>query len=368
MKIPPLVWIITIHVFVIVQDVAYAAVASGDHLPGFKDSDGLIKSSKHMTSFVDIVGRSCNSGLDKDVSSIAKGQMLNSRSDLSSVCNNRSNHDKVEGSELLSSKSSTPGQITDGMVNSKLYSEPFREASKLADLVLEDTNITKEHTGLALDLQSSLDPYSSEVIKNNNDHDWWHKDSSSWNGCGVNSYADEEFKQSTCTDCVLNDGYNENKFESLSKSDRIYRCSKLFSNEEIVEHLRRIDDDNLVNDDEENSAAVESSIISNILSLDFDECDDSDLPQTVAGLFDGKDGRHGSSWNFQNSDQSRFSFANDQGNINHVLDKLSVFHDSGENQDCVYKPQYQGTPITPLYYTYTHTYKHSFESLNIVNK
>ncbi|PWA39996.1 nucleotide-binding alpha-beta plait domain, Zinc finger, RING/FYVE/PHD-type [Artemisia annua] len=54
------------------KDVAYAAVASGDH------KNGIVKSSKH-TTFVDIVGRSCNSGSGSgvDVNSVTEGQMLN---------------------------------------------------------------------------------------------------------------------------------------------------------------------------------------------------------------------------------------------------------------------------------------------------
>nr|GEW94993.1 putative nucleotide-binding alpha-beta plait domain, zinc finger, RING/FYVE/PHD-type [Tanacetum cinerariifolium] len=50
---------------------------------------------------------------------------------------------------------------------------------------------------------------------------------------------------------------------------------------EIVEHLRRFDVRSLVND-EEHSVTVESSIISNILSMDFDGCDDDSVfPQNV---------------------------------------------------------------------------------------
>ncbi|KVI09741.1 Nucleotide-binding, alpha-beta plait [Cynara cardunculus var. scolymus] len=367
------------------KDVAYAAVASGDHLPCSKDKDGIVRSSKHMTSFVDIVGRSCNSGSDKDTNSIAEGRMLNLCSDMSSVCIDRSNHDKAESSDLVSSKSSTSGHFVNGLSGSKLYSEPFREASKLhsverADLTLKDTNIRKVQSGLALDSgrevrlnpcnpmredsqtsgdqrwidsvalsqKASLNPsYPADVIKNYSGHAWWHMESSSQNVDGadcnnVNNDADEASKLSTCTNSVVNDGYNEKRFQSLAKSDRIYRCSKSFSNEEIVEHLRRLDDDTLVNDDE-NSANVESSIISNILSMDFDGCDDSVLPRTVAGLFEGKDGRHGSSWNFQNSDQSRFSFANDQGYTNQELEKFSTFQDSGENQDSIYYPQHHAS-------------------------
>ncbi|XP_076936067.1 uncharacterized protein LOC143603016 [Bidens hawaiensis] len=308
------------------RDVAYAAVASGDHLHCSKDKDGVIKSSKHMTSFVDIVGRSHNSGLDKDISSVSQVQIPSLCSDLSSVCIN----DKTGDSDIVSSKSST-------------YSEPFREASQPADPTLKDTNIIKEPSGSTLDKQKSLDSsYPVEVFKSYSDQAWWQTESSSQNGFGVNSYADEALKQSTCTKPVLNDGYDGNSFGSLTKSDRIYRGSRSFSNEEIVEHLRRLDDDSRV-DNDENSAAVESSIISNILSMDFDGCDDSVLPHSVAGLFERKDVGHSSSWSFQNSDQSRFSFANEKGHSNQELGRFSVFQDSWEIQDGVYKPQYQGS-------------------------
>ncbi|GJT58536.1 retrotransposon protein, putative, ty3-gypsy subclass [Tanacetum coccineum] len=76
----------------------------------------------------------------------------------------------------------------------------------------------------------------------------------------------------------------------------------------IVEHLRRLDVGSLVNDDQ-HSAAVESSIISNILSMDFD------------------------------------------GHANQELDKFSMFQDFKENQDCIYKPQDQGITdagMTPI--------------------
>ncbi|KAK9061220.1 hypothetical protein SSX86_018400 [Deinandra increscens subsp. villosa] len=307
------------------RDVAYATVAAGDHMPSSKDKDGVIKSSKHMTSFVDIVGRSCNSGSDKDISSVSERQTLSLCSDMSSVCIN----DKTGYSDLVSSKST--------------YSEPFREASRLGDLTLKDTNNVKERSSSTLDSQISLNSsYTSEVYKNYSDQAWWQTDSSSQNGFGANSYAEEAFKQSASTNSVLNDEYDGTRFGNLAKSDRIYGGSRSFSNEEIVEHLRRLDDDSLV-DNDENSAAVESSIISNILSMDFDGYDDSVLTQTVTGLFEGKDAGHGSSWSFQNSDKSRFSFANENGQNNQEPGKFSVFQDCMENQDNVYKPQYQGS-------------------------
>ncbi|KAL8193029.1 hypothetical protein R6Q57_027477 [Mikania cordata] len=305
------------------RDVAYAAVASGDYLPCSNNKDGVIKSSKHMTSFVDVVGRPCNSGSDKDIGSVSEGQMLSLCSDMSSICL----IDKTGDSGLVSSSSST-------------YSEPFREASKLADLTLKDTNIIKERNGSALDSPIFIVPsYPAEVLESYSDQARWQMESGSQNGFGVNNYADEAFKQFTHT---KTDGDNGKRFGSLAKSDRMYGGSKSFSNEEIVEHLRRLDDNSLL-DNDENSAAVESSIISNILSMDFDGCDDSVLPQTVSGLFEGKVARHGSSWSSQNSNQSRFSFANEKGLGNQELGRFSVFQDSLENQDSVYKPLYQGS-------------------------
>lgn len=62
---------------------------------------------------------------------------------------------------------------------------------------------------------------------------------------------------------------------------------------------------------EESSAldAVESSIISNIMELGYDSCDDSlTLPNGSSVFLDETDGLHGSSWDSINGSQSRFSF------------------------------------------------------------
>lgn len=88
-----------------------------------------------------------------------------------------------------------------------------------------------------------------------------------------------------------------------------------FSNKEIVEHLRRIDDDDPTNNEESSALdAVESGIISNIMELGYDSCDDSlTLPNGSSVFLDETDGLHGSSWDSINGSQSRFSFL-EQGN------------------------------------------------------
>ncbi|KAK9064131.1 hypothetical protein SSX86_018003 [Deinandra increscens subsp. villosa] len=227
------------------KDVGYAAVTSGDHMP--------IKSSKQVTTFVDM------------------------------ACSD-SKHVEMESSDSVLSKSSNPNQL----VNSPTF----------------DDKKSKD---------SFIPSYPANTTKNYSDNSWCHTENHSQinaDGSVLKSYADEDnVPPGPCMDSALNDVYNENKFQSLAKSDRIYRGSNSFSNEEIVEHLRRLDHGTPPVDDDEDSAALERSIISNILSMDLDG-DNSLYPQKVAGLLQPKDA---CSWNFQNNDQSIFSFANEHG-------------------------------------------------------
>ncbi|KAK1415630.1 hypothetical protein QVD17_31414 [Tagetes erecta] len=162
---------------------------------------------------------------------------------------------------------------------------------------------------------SSVPSYLTDTPENYSDHSWCHTENHNQISADLHVLkrcADEadNIPPGQYINPALNDGYNENKFQSLAKSDRIYRGSNSFSNEEIVEHLRRLDHDTpLVDDDDEESAALERSIISNILSMDLD-ADDSPYPQRVGGLLQPKDAH---TWNFQNNDQSIFSFANEHG-------------------------------------------------------
>ncbi|RVW56780.1 CCR4-NOT transcription complex subunit 4 [Vitis vinifera] len=80
----------------------------------------------------------------------------------------------------------------------------------------------------------------------------------------------------------------------------------------------------------------ENSIISNILSLDFDAWDDSiTSPQNLAQLLGENDKQHSSlktsgSWKVQNSNQSRFSFARQEESKNQVFDIEPSFSNIGQ--------------------------------------
>lgn len=115
---------------------------------------------------------------------------------------------------------------------------------------------------------------------------------------------------------VMSNGFPENLVSSASGSGRNLEDSFLLPNEEKGKQMGRFLGD-IANGD--SNAAVdkgESSIISNILSLDFDSWDESlASPQNLAKLFgendeqSGSSGKISSSWKVQNNNQSRFSFA-----------------------------------------------------------
>ncbi|XP_062171346.1 uncharacterized protein LOC133877121 isoform X2 [Alnus glutinosa] len=115
---------------------------------------------------------------------------------------------------------------------------------------------------------------------------------------------------------VMSNGFPENLVSSASGSGRTLEDSFLLPNEEKGKQMGRFLGDTANGD---SNAAVdkgESSIISNILSLDFDSWDESlASPQNLAKLFgendeqSGSSGKISSSWKVQNNNQSRFSFA-----------------------------------------------------------
>ncbi|GFY84588.1 RNA binding (RRM/RBD/RNP motifs) family protein [Actinidia rufa] len=74
------------------------------------------------------------------------------------------------------------------------------------------------------------------------------------------SRSEREFQSFTESDRNFR-SCSERKFQSFAESDRNFRSCKLFSNEEMVEQLRRLDDDNITNDGDSSALnVVESSI------------------------------------------------------------------------------------------------------------
>lgn len=136
----------------------------------------------------------------------------------------------------------------------------------------------------------------------------------------------------------LSNGYPENFVSSLG-SDRSVEHSYFLPNEEKGKQMGRFTANS------GRSAGTdtgESSIISNILSLDLDSWDDSlTSPQDLARLLGENDNQQhvpqkiSNSWKVQNNNQSRFSFARQEEPQNQVFDiepSYKSFGQMGKNR------------------------------------
>ncbi|KAK1382396.1 General negative regulator of transcription C16C9.04c like [Heracleum sosnowskyi] len=358
------------------------------YLPLCKDEDGDARAASKITTFVDIVGRSCSNGIEKDGNVAEDRGVENSRSDLSSVAYKKDNHfGTAHTSEILSSKFSSSSLLSDVLPMNREFKEPFREASNFwgggrsdgtpsEEYIEEQSNLTLDSDKqmphdpssvvrddfLSLDNISlkdcgsvgltapSLSPSSASTTSEDpRIYTWRHGESLNLSDYNLGPNAVNNSMDAASITCTrsMSDLYNERKFQSSAKSDRIYRCSNSFSNEEIVEHLRRLDDhDRTVEAQNPALEAVESSIISGIMSLDLDAGDDSlNSRPGVPGFFGQTDGQHSSSWSLYNNDQSMLSFTKQHtfvnqlcdvdssfSDISHDLKKSSAPKDSGENK------------------------------------
>ncbi|XP_060184015.1 uncharacterized protein LOC132613799 isoform X1 [Lycium barbarum] len=136
----------------------------------------------------------------------------------------------------------------------------------------------------------------------------------------LHNEAEEASPPRSCVNSTLIDGLHDLKFQSSVKSDTIYTGSNSFSNEEIVEHLRRTENDCLNNYDESSAfSPVNDSKISNILTWDFGSRDDSlTLRHSLTGLCNEPNGQHGS-WKSLHSCQG-FSFMKQDGSSSQRAD------------------------------------------------
>lgn len=128
----------------------------------------------------------------------------------------------------------------------------------------------------------------------------------------VDDKVSEGLRQNSSSVPVISNGYLEKMGRSSVGSDRTAEHSFLPSNDDRAKPLRRLHGDA---DIDGAIDAGESSIISNILSMDFDAWDDSlPLPQNFAKLLGEADKeplslKTSSSWKVPNQNQSRFTFA-----------------------------------------------------------
>lgn len=328
------------HADFTVQDAADGSGNSTTDILSCKDKEGPIAVPHKLTTFVDIVGRSSSAAPEKDGNNPEDRRILDLCSELSSIAVGGETHAEASYSVPSLFKIPSSNHVANGFKRSA--DEPLGEGSLLYNQGSKDVG-GSSHTG------SFLHPFYSSHISEDSGGALLRNKAPSMNSFTVdhnpvNNQDDEASLPIRCVNSISNDSCQEMKFQNSAKSDRIYRSSQSFSNEEIVQHLRRIDDDDNLHNDEENSVldAVESSIISNIMSIDFDSCEDSlPMPNGLSELLDEADGMGGSSWSSLNSDQSGYSFAKQDGFASQVA--ASILPEYGDNKEqYLYKPQYPG--------------------------
>ncbi|XP_011077033.1 uncharacterized protein LOC105161135 [Sesamum indicum] len=306
----------------------------------FKQKQGASAVPHKLATFVDIVGRSNSAAHGKEGNSSEDARILDLRSELSSATINGNIHagEAYPVPNLL--KVSSFNHMRNELFKNS-PDEPLR-----GDSLLSNTQGSKDTCGSSHRTFFLHPSYPATFSEDSGGPALFCKKTRSGNDFNLNqSLVDNRDNEAslpiTYVNSMLNDSGQELKFPSPAKSDRTHRNFKSFSNEEIVEHLRRIDDDNFTNV-EENSAlvAVESSIISNIMSVDFDSCEYS-LAMTNASseLLDETDGLGGSSWSSLNSDLSGYSFIKQDGFASQM--PRSILPDYGDNKEqYLCKPQY----------------------------
>ncbi|KAG1365704.1 hypothetical protein COCNU_12G007040 [Cocos nucifera] len=189
--------------------------------------------------------------------------------------------------------------------------------------------------------QPSCSPYLNHLHNSANQSSY-----SSWNnGVGIKhqSYTGDSRTVETKVDMTsflsrenesaLCNEHKEDDLSSFSNCGKVFASPRMNCSKEMVKCLGKTND--VANSDETASVDVgESSIISGILSLDFDPWDGSSSANNFAKLLgetEKQDGlfKSSSSWRSQNSNQSRFSFARQESEASGLEASLG---DSGNEQ------------------------------------
>lgn len=331
-----------------------------------KDSDRGITMATTISSTSDQDGQSCSSVHEVEQIVATEGQVQNLSSQISSMSIDRNSMDEHSGitrpSNSFSQHSSIKSPQNQGL--QQYYAEQSRELptinqktamsingvymqrdtsewiSDSQSQAVSNTSPELEEDVISFDNQRLKDP---EVVSRNTFnllHNTNHLRSTSQQrdsygaAAIVNAdrlYGDNKVREGSILSgssvSVAPNGYLQNFVGSSTGSDRTLENSFMHSDEASGKNIGRFLGDTA---NAEIDAVVdrgESSIISNILSLDFDTWDESlTSPQNLAKLLGDNDKQSGShkissSWKAaQINSQSRFSFARQEESMNQAFD------------------------------------------------
>ncbi|XP_017249385.2 uncharacterized protein LOC108220200 isoform X3 [Daucus carota subsp. sativus] len=307
-----------------------------------KDKDEHNGAPNKGTAFVEVVGRPSSSSIEKEGNVAEDRVVANLSLELSSV--------EIHEDSHVEAAYSDPMIHAAGLTSKKDMKEPYGEPSISCGLGGKGTlnracirensgpqskgDKMKEVVSFGQEIPLYPPSYPLKASEFSSNHIGQHGQSSNASDYSANLNTVHGNKDAnlvfTCTNS-LTDGYNENIFQSSAKSDRIYRSSKSFSNEEIVEHLRRIDDVERIVGQNSTIDDAERNILSNIMSMSVIADDLATLHPSIVGSFNHPDRRQGSSLNLYNNDQSMFSFGNQEDFANQIPGLGSSFTDGGQD-------------------------------------
>ncbi|GFZ17947.1 RNA binding (RRM/RBD/RNP motifs) family protein [Actinidia rufa] len=304
--------------------------------PTFEDNDRCISLAPNITNSFNLSGRSNGPGLDKDLNISVNGNIQNLCSDMASI-----NIDRHIGAEHSGNAKSNGSPSDNIMVKSpqnkglqQCYPEHFREPSTsiaLGEAVASAADIEMRKRQVAFpEVEEDLRHFEDQRLKDPEvvaDASYFPDHSHSYQlschsrvhspqrnaACGSTSYNREPkiLDYKVDNDLLLHssgvpkipNGYSENIITRLIDSDKTTKHSYLLPTDVKKTHIGRIEAEAANVDQNVAKGLGESSIISNILSMDFDAWDDSlTSPQSLAKF------------------QSRFSFARQEDSKNQVSD------------------------------------------------
>ncbi|XP_015073961.1 uncharacterized protein LOC107018096 isoform X4 [Solanum pennellii] len=312
------------------------------------DKDENAGDPNRMSAFVD-VGLCNNSGAEKVRNCSEDSGTLDLCSSLSPETINKDNLAQEPYSDTLLFEVPSSNHLVNHLPRDQnsieISDEPFREDSISIDSQrLKDLNSINQRAFL-------MSSHSAKCTGDSGGHSLMHRRTCSLSNNGtehrsLHNEVEEASPPLSFVNSTMIDGLHDLEFQSSVKSDTIYRGSSSFSNEEIVEHLRRTRNDCLNNYDESSAfGPAKNSMNSNILAMNLGSRDDSlTLRHSLIGLCNEPNGQH-DSWKFLHSGQG-FSFMKQDGssgqradlnssssNISLISKQASILHDFREKKE-----------------------------------
>ncbi|XP_050242839.1 uncharacterized protein LOC126691762 [Quercus robur] len=357
-----------------ILDSTRATVTSSKHFSHLLAAKGInqnIAAQSTSTSSLELIKPSYSPGFLKDGSIHADGNVQGLCSDLSST--NNHNHFKQNFSGSVGPEgdlTQTKGAQQDDkeLSGEASMSTAFMEAALMEGLLGLDDQQPKDFKGIHQQPSISCSPCLYQNLNQPSCHFWQHGEVSKQSNVVqdpriVCMKQEEDAYQLTSESTVSSNGFNDNKINILPDFGGTFGSSSVFS-EKGLGNLGIYEKPVLGVNNSAESDIGESSIISNILSLDIDTSEDSlTSPHNLVKFLSETGKQHASIkvpnlQKAQDKNQSRFSFARQEDYLNHISD----FENSLGSIRHVPNEYSTSRDFVEKKHPYIDTYEHNFSS------